>query len=176
MRDGAAVTLTPQLFDLLVYLVDRPGYLVTKDALLDGLWPNANVTENALARAVSELRRALDDHARTPTYIKTVARRGYRFIAPVTRAPRERDTPSAAPPPSSPPMSPSTAPPAEASLTATAADVLPSIAVLGFANLSHDPTYAWLELGIPETLTAISTGSLAFGWWTAPASWKRHNA
>jgi DNA-binding winged helix-turn-helix (wHTH) protein len=54
LRDGAAVTLTPQLFDLLVYLVDRAGSLVTKDALLDGLWPNANVTENALARAVSE--------------------------------------------------------------------------------------------------------------------------
>jgi TolB-like protein len=44
-------------------------------------------------------------------------------------------------------------PPPEASLAATAVDVLPSIAVLGFANLSQDQTYAWLELGIPETLT-----------------------
>jgi DNA-binding winged helix-turn-helix (wHTH) protein/tetratricopeptide (TPR) repeat protein len=147
LRDGVGVTLTPQLFDLLVYLVDRAGSLVTKDALLDGLWPNANVTENALARAISELRRALDDHARTPTYIKTVARRGYRFIAPVTRAPSERDTPSSSP------TLPSTLPAAEPALTGTAADGLPSIAVLGFPNLSQDPTYAWLELGIPETLT-----------------------
>src|SRR5947209_5664731 len=82
-KDGATVTTTPQLFDLLVFLVDRAGTLVTKEDLLNGLWSNANVTENALARAVSELRQLLGDNARDPQYIKTVARRGYRFIAPV---------------------------------------------------------------------------------------------
>ena len=55
LRGGEALDLTPQLLDLLLYLVERPGTLVTKDALLEALWPNVNVTDNALAHAVSEL-------------------------------------------------------------------------------------------------------------------------
>src|SRR6266850_398082 len=83
LRDGDAVELTPKLLDLLLYLLDRPASLVTKEELLDALWADANVTENALAQAMSELRQALGDEAGSPTFIKTVARRGYRFIAPV---------------------------------------------------------------------------------------------
>src|SRR5512134_3090430 len=83
LRGEHVVDLTPKLIDLLLHLVDHRGTLVTKEALLDALWPGANVTDNALAQAVSELRQALGDDASAPTYIKTVARRGYRFIAPV---------------------------------------------------------------------------------------------
>ena len=83
LRGGEVVDLTPKLLDLLLHLVDRPGTLVTKDELLEALWPDANVTENALAQAMSELRQALGDNAGSPQFIKTVARRGYRFIAPV---------------------------------------------------------------------------------------------
>src|SRR5947208_13722805 len=79
----AALELTPKLLDLLFHLLDRAGSLVTKEELLDALWPGANVTENALAQAVSELRQALGDDAGAPTYIKTIARRGYRFIGAV---------------------------------------------------------------------------------------------
>src|SRR6476646_7701616 len=75
--------LTPKLLDLLLYLLDHAGELVTKEQLLDALWPDANVTDNALAQAVSELREALGDEPTAAQYIKTVARRGYRFIAPV---------------------------------------------------------------------------------------------
>src|SRR5262245_17687602 len=85
LRDGKPLDLTPKLLDLLFHLLDHSATLVTKDALLDALWPDANVTENALAQAMSELRDALGDDAGSPTFIKTVARRGYRFIAPVTR-------------------------------------------------------------------------------------------
>ncbi|HWW87408.1 MAG TPA: winged helix-turn-helix domain-containing protein [Vicinamibacterales bacterium] len=77
------VELTPKLLDLLIHLLDHAGELVTKEALLDALWPSANVTDNALAQAVSELRRALGDDAGAPHFIKTIARRGYRFIGPV---------------------------------------------------------------------------------------------
>jgi DNA-binding winged helix-turn-helix (wHTH) protein len=144
LKDGAPVTLTPQLLDLLMYLVERAGSLVTKDALLEGLWPNANVTENAIARAISELRRALDDRARSPRYIKTVARRGYRFIARVEQVPAQRS-----------PQPTATNPTAEFADVAPpeGVDALPTIAVLDFANLSADVSYAWLELGIPETVT-----------------------
>ncbi len=83
LRDGRPLDLTPKLLDLLLHLLDHAGTLVTKEALLDALWPDANVTDNALAQAVSELRQALGDDAGDPRFIKTVARRGYRFIAPV---------------------------------------------------------------------------------------------
>jgi len=59
IRDGAVVDLTPKLLDLLLHLLDNSGALVTKEQLLDTLWPDANVTDNALAQAVSELRQAL---------------------------------------------------------------------------------------------------------------------
>ena len=84
-RDGKIVPLTPKLLDLLLHLLDHAGSLVTKEALLDALWPGANVTDNALAQAVSELRDALGDEPKSPQFIKTVARRGYRFIARVER-------------------------------------------------------------------------------------------
>lgn len=82
-RDGVSVELTPKLIDLLLYLVDRPATLVTKEELLDALWPDANVTDNALAQAVSELRQALGDEAASPKFIRTIPRRGYRFVATV---------------------------------------------------------------------------------------------
>ena len=82
-RDGKMVPLTPKLLDLLLHLIDHAGHLVTKEALLEALWPGANVTDNALAQAVSELRDALGDEPKSPQFIKTVARRGYRFIARV---------------------------------------------------------------------------------------------
>src|SRR5215831_14732022 len=85
LRDGRALDLTPKLLDLLFHLLDHSATLITKEALLDALWPDANVTDNALAQAISELRDALGDDAGTPRFIKTVARRGYRFIAPVQR-------------------------------------------------------------------------------------------
>ena len=83
LRDGRPVDLTPKLLDLLFYLVERPATLVTKDALLDGVWPGANVTDNALAQAMSELREALGIAPPSRPTSRTIARRGYRFIAPV---------------------------------------------------------------------------------------------
>ena len=84
VRGDTVVPLTPKLLDLLIHLLDHAGELVTKESLLDAIWPDANVTDNALTQAISELRQALGDDPSSPRYIKTVARRGYRFIAPVT--------------------------------------------------------------------------------------------
>ncbi len=83
-RGAEILDLTPKLLDLLLYLLERPATLVTKEELLDALWPGANVTENALAQAVSDLRQQLGDVATSPQFIRTVARRGYRFVASVT--------------------------------------------------------------------------------------------
>ena len=86
IRGGAAVHLTPKAHDLLVTLVRHAGRLVTKEALLAEVWPDAFVEEGILAVHVSTLRKALGDASRPPAYIETVARSGYRFIAPVTTA------------------------------------------------------------------------------------------
>ncbi|MBI2221330.1 MAG: winged helix-turn-helix domain-containing protein [Acidobacteria bacterium] len=82
-REGVEIPLSPKLIDLLLHLLQRPGALVTKDELLTAIWPDVTVTENALTRAVSEVRQALEDAPGAPAYIQTVARRGYRFIGQV---------------------------------------------------------------------------------------------
>src|ERR1700736_1991394 len=135
VRDGAVVDLTPKLLDLLLHLLDNSGALVTKEQLLDALWPDANVTDNAPAQAVSELRQALGDDAGTPRFIKTVARRGYRFIAPVAGIDPAPEQPSQAP---------------ESMATNAGGQ---TIAVMDFANVTGDPDSAWLAAGIAETVT-----------------------
>src|SRR5262245_21982422 len=84
MRDADVIQLSPKIIDLLLYLVARQPALVSKEDLFKALWPDVAVTDNALTQAVSELRQALGDDPSKPAYIQTVARRGYRFIAPVT--------------------------------------------------------------------------------------------
>jgi DNA-binding winged helix-turn-helix (wHTH) protein len=81
-RDGQDIPLSPHLVDILQHLASHPGELVTKDALLDRFWPDVSVTENTLTRAIADIRKALGDTPASPRYIQTVARRGYRFIAP----------------------------------------------------------------------------------------------
>src|SRR5215208_3220596 len=84
LRGSVVVPLSPKIIDLLLYLVTRQSTLVSKDDLFAALWPDVAVTDNALTQAVSELRQALGDDPSNPTYVQTVARRGYRFIAAVT--------------------------------------------------------------------------------------------
>jgi DNA-binding winged helix-turn-helix (wHTH) protein/Flp pilus assembly protein TadD len=142
-RGPALLNLTPKLLDLLLYFLERPATLVTKEELLDALWPGANVTENALAQAVSELRQALGDDAAAPQFIRTVARRGYRFIAPVTVLGEGQATPAADGRPG--------IPDAEPARLVKNADR--AIAVLDFAQATVDRADAWLSTGIAETVT-----------------------
>jgi DNA-binding winged helix-turn-helix (wHTH) protein/Tfp pilus assembly protein PilF len=83
LRGTEAVRLPPKAYDVLVALVQQRGHLVTKDELLTRLWPGTFVEEGSLNVCVSALRKALGEDARRPTYIETVARSGYRFIAAV---------------------------------------------------------------------------------------------
>jgi DNA-binding winged helix-turn-helix (wHTH) protein len=129
LHGGRPLDLTPKLLDLLLHLLDHAGNLVTKEALLDALWPDANVTDNALTQAVSELRQALGDDASAPEFIKTVARRGYRFVAPVEVV-------------------------VDAPAIQNAAVDERAIAVLDFTNVSGDADSAWLSAGIAETVSA----------------------
>lgn len=82
-RDGAPVELNARYFDALLLMIATPGRLVSKDRFHDEVWRGIPVTDEALTQCIRTLRRALDDDAAAPTYIETVPRHGYRFIAPV---------------------------------------------------------------------------------------------
>ena len=75
--------LPPKLIGLLQLLAQSPGQLVSREQLLATVWEGAVVNEEAVSRAVAELRQALGDEARQPTYIETIPKRGYRLIQPV---------------------------------------------------------------------------------------------
>ncbi|MGH7311572.1 MAG: ATP-binding protein, partial [Candidatus Rokuibacteriota bacterium] len=79
-RDAEEIRLRPKTFALLRYLAGHPGRLVTKDELVEAVWRGVAVGDAALAVCVGEIRKALGDEARTPRFIETVHRRGYRFI------------------------------------------------------------------------------------------------
>jgi len=87
------VALPPRAFSVLCYLVEHAGRLVTKDQLLDAVWQHRFVSESVLKVCINELRRTLDDSAKTPRYIETVSRRGYRFIGAPKRLENVEATP-----------------------------------------------------------------------------------
>jgi Tol biopolymer transport system component/DNA-binding winged helix-turn-helix (wHTH) protein len=87
-RDGAEVALPPRALGVLEALVNQAGDVVSKQRLIEAVWKDAFVTEASLLEAIKVLREALGDDRLNPTYIQTVHRRGYRFIAPVRAAER----------------------------------------------------------------------------------------
>jgi DNA-binding winged helix-turn-helix (wHTH) protein len=82
-RHGVPVLLTPRTFALLLALVESAGHLVTKEALLQRVWPGTVVEEANLSVQVSRLRRLLADSADGTQYVETVPKFGYRFVVPV---------------------------------------------------------------------------------------------
>jgi DNA-binding winged helix-turn-helix (wHTH) protein len=83
LRDGRAIRVSPKSLDLLQILIERRPALVSKPELQDRLWPDVAVVEANLANAAAELRKALGDSPKSPKFIATVSRRGYRFCAEV---------------------------------------------------------------------------------------------
>ena len=105
-RGAELVPLPPTAFALLHYLVTHAGQLVTKDELFAAIWPETVVSEAVLKVRMGEVRKALGETARAPRCIATVHRRGYRFVAPVTRLDAAPEAAAAARAPSGPPHSP----------------------------------------------------------------------
>ncbi len=87
-KNGSRIRLQEQPFQILVYLLDRPGEVVTREELRQKLWPADTFVDfdHSLNTAINKLREALGDSASSPRYVETLARRGYRFLAPVQRA------------------------------------------------------------------------------------------
>jgi len=85
LRELRPVHLSPKSFDLLQILIERRPALVTKSELQDQLWPDAVVLEANLGNSVAEIRKALGDNPKSPAFVATVSRRGYRFAADVEK-------------------------------------------------------------------------------------------
>jgi transcriptional activator of cad operon len=73
----------PKVMDLLCLLAAHPGRVLSRERIMDALWPGLVVGDDALARTLSKLRQALGDDARSPRYVETIAKRGYRLLAQV---------------------------------------------------------------------------------------------
>src|SRR5215813_7821027 len=135
------VQLRPKAFEVLRYLVENADRLVTKGELIEAIWPNVIVTDEALSHCVSEVRQAIGDSAQT--IIATVPRRGYRFVAAVSRI-----APSAG--------APSLVKGAPSSSDADQGLDRPSVAVLPFANLSGDPQDYFSDGMTEDIITELS--------------------
>lgn len=133
--DGAEVPIAPKPFDLLMVLARNAGRIMSKDALLDAIWPGLHVTEDSLFQAVRDARRAIGDEA--GRVLRSVPRRGYLLDAEVSTdaAPELDVTPAAQPP---------LAPPADR----------PSLVVLPFHNMSGDPEQAYFADGMVDEITS----------------------
>ena len=86
-RQGVRVKLNAQPFQVLLMLLDRPGQVLTREEICRELWPDGTFVdyEHGVNSAVNRIREALRDTAGSPRFIETLARRGYRFVAPVAR-------------------------------------------------------------------------------------------
>ena len=87
-KSGIKIKLQEKPFQILALMLERPGEFITRDELRKKLWPADTFVDfdHSLGTAIAKLRQALGDSAQNPRFIETVARRGYRFVAPVTIA------------------------------------------------------------------------------------------
>jgi adenylate cyclase len=137
--EGRPVPLTSKAFNTLRVLVERHGKLVSKQDLMQAVWPETTVEENNLDRNISVLRKILGEQTDGQSYIETVPRIGYRFVAPVANGAEEHQ--SASPEKSAP-----------SSKMPQGADDISSIAVLPFADMSPEHDQDYLCLGLAEEL------------------------
>jgi TolB-like protein/DNA-binding winged helix-turn-helix (wHTH) protein/Flp pilus assembly protein TadD len=138
------VRIPPKAFDVLRYLVENPGRLVTQDELLEALWSETYVNPEILRKYILDIRRILGDRPDKPVFIETVTKRGYRFIAPVAE-----DTEAA---PASLP-----APDAEAKQT-------PASDPAGVQRESRLHKGGLYAIAIPAVLTLIAAAMAVYFW------------
>jgi DNA-binding winged helix-turn-helix (wHTH) protein len=83
--DDRVIQIEPKLMDVLVYLAENAGQVVSKNDITDAVWPDLFITESVITRSIAGLRRAFGDDAKDPRFIETISKRGYRLIAQVGR-------------------------------------------------------------------------------------------
>jgi len=138
-RGTDVVSVTPQVFDLLHYLIRNRERVVSKDDLIKAVWNGRIVSEAALTTRLNIARSSIGDSGEEQRFIKTLPRKGYRFVGQV----RETQRPASAA---------STDDPIEAAKPALALPDKPSIAILPFTNLSSDPEQEYFADGMVEDI------------------------
>jgi DNA-binding winged helix-turn-helix (wHTH) protein len=150
-RGTEPVALGRRAIALLRALVERPGAVLSKDALVDTAWPGQAVEESNLTVQIAALRRVLGEEPGGKRCIETVPRRGYRFVGPVLTTEQNDASVRSEPTPKSS-VEPTLALPDK-----------PSIAVLPFQNLSGDPEQEYFSDGmVEEIITALARISWLF--------------
>jgi TolB-like protein/Flp pilus assembly protein TadD len=132
-REGGLIALEPQVFDLLVYLVQNRDRVVSKDDLIASIWGGRIVSESTLTSRINAVRRAVGDSGEEQKLVRTIARKGFRFVGEA----REQG--------------PSGGPAAGLQVPFAVPD-RPSIAVLPFINMSGDPQQDYFIDGIAEEI------------------------
>jgi TolB-like protein len=140
-RGAEVVSITPQVFDLLEYLIRNRERVVSKDDLIYAVWNGRSVSDAALTTRLNAARSAVGDTGEKQCLIKTLPRKGFRFVGAV----REEDGPSSAAVASESHV--------ELSKPALALPDKPSIAVLPFENMSGDPEQEYFADGMVEEIT-----------------------
>ncbi|MCI0429248.1 MAG: winged helix-turn-helix domain-containing protein, partial [Rhodospirillales bacterium] len=147
-RGSEAIAIGPQVFDLLVHLVQNRERVVSKDGLLHAVWGGRIVSESTMTSHINAVRKAIGDNGEEQRLIRTVARKGFRFVGDVREA-RSSDGSGS--------LKTEPAKPNEASAHALALPDKPSFAALPFQNLSGDPEQEYFADGVVEDIiTALS--------------------
>lgn len=84
-REGHKVSVEPKVLEVLAYLADYPGEVLSKEQIIQAVWPDTFVSDEVLRYSITELRKAFKDDAKNPQIIQTIARKGYRLIAEVSK-------------------------------------------------------------------------------------------
>jgi adenylate cyclase len=159
-RDGELIHVEPQVFDLLVHLVRNRDQVISKDDMLLAVWGGRIVSESTLSNRINAARRVIGDSGEQQEFIRTVPRRGLRFVAEVRE---EVHQPQSAQTASAPSPSRQQAEPAEEGAENSARDAVglyefrgkPTVAVLPFDNMSGDPEQEYFSDGISEDIITL---------------------
>jgi TolB-like protein len=145
-RGSEAIAMEPQVFDLLVYLVENRDRVVSKDDLFASIWGGRIVSDSTLTSRINAARKAVGDSGDEQKLIRTIARKGFRFVGDVRR-------PTGSAPVHADPANESREP----SRPALPLPDRPAIAVLPFTNMTDDPAQEYFSDGISEDIiTALS--------------------